>query len=75
MATKKVTSKKPATKKKATKPVKKGVKKTAGKKTTAKKGSKYACTVCGMAITVDTECGCVESCDIICCGEQMKQKK
>ncbi|MFC1862307.1 hypothetical protein ACFLT4_01030 [Chloroflexota bacterium] len=28
----------------------------------------YVCGVCGLAITVDEACGCVDFCDIICCG-------
>lgn len=63
------------------------VKKTAApvKKATAKKaavskkeslaGKSYVCGVCGLAVTVDEDCGCVEECDIICCGEQMKPKR
>ncbi len=78
MATKKVASKTTkavsATKKTtAAKTVKKSVKKPAAK--VAKKGDKYACEVCGMAVTVDSACGCVDSCDLICCGEQMRAKK
>jgi len=47
-----------------------------GKKTTeAKKGSRYVCSACGLVVTVDNVCGCVEACDIICCGEEMKPKK
>ncbi len=48
------------------------------KKTTKKKmrkGAKYACSVCGMAVSVDEVCGCVDVCDIICCGKQMKSRK
>ncbi|RJQ23183.1 MAG: desulforedoxin [Nitrospiraceae bacterium] len=40
-----------------------------------KKGAKYQCTVCGMAVTVDKICGCVEAHDIVCCGTEMKPKK
>ena len=40
----------------------------------AKKGSRYACRVCGLLVTVDKACGCVDACDIICCGLQMKPK-
>jgi hypothetical protein len=40
-----------------------------------KKGSKYQCSVCGIAVRVDEVCGCVDVCDIICCGKQMKPKK
>lgn len=41
------------------------------KKTTTKKrvteGDYYVCGVCGLAVTVDEACGCVDFCDIICC--------
>ena len=50
----------------------KRMKKTAKKST--KKGDKYVCGVCGMAVTVDTACGCIDTCDIICCGKGMKKK-
>ena len=36
---------------------------------------RYICEVCGLAVSVDNVCGCVDTCDIICCGEQMKAKK
>jgi hypothetical protein len=39
------------------------------------KGSKYTCGVCGMAVTVDTACGCTEAHPLVCCGKQMKVKK
>jgi hypothetical protein len=39
------------------------------------KGSKYTCSLCGMAVTVDTACGCVEAHPLVCCGKQMKVKK
>ena len=39
-----------------------------------KKGKRYACSVCGLAITVDNICGCVDACDIVCCGKAMKPK-
>lgn len=59
------------------------VKKAASKKAPAKKavakgktnaGDVYACQVCGLAVTVDEACGCVEACDIICCQAPMKKK-
>jgi hypothetical protein len=53
-------------------------KKKTAKKTTKrkiKKGAKYSCSVCGVAVRVDEVCGCVDMCDIVCCGEQMKPKK
>lgn len=45
-----------------------------GKKA-AKKGDAYQCGVCGLVVTVDEVCNCVDACDIICCGEEMKPKK
>lgn len=70
-----VTKKKVATSKamKGSKP-KRGVKKVSPKKQ-LKSGSHYQCGVCGLAVTVDEVCGCVDFCDIICCGEQMKPSK
>ncbi len=59
----------------AVKAVKKAaVKKPAVKKAVGspKKGDNYKCEVCGLAITVDEACGCVDVCDIICCGKPMK---
>ena len=66
----------------AVKPVKKApAKKPAAKKAPAKKasgspkkGDGYECVVCGLAIVVDEDCGCVDACDIICCGKPMKAK-
>ena len=55
------------------KAVKKVVKKSAKK--TMKKGEGYQCTVCGLAITIDELCGCVDACDIVCCETSMKPKK
>jgi hypothetical protein len=60
------------------------VKKTVAKKAPAKKaapkgkskvGQGYACGVCGLAITVDEDCGCAESHDIVCCETPMKKKR
>ena len=52
--------------------------KTRAKKHAAKKrmskGDSYACDVCGLVITVDEACGCVDA-DIICCGAPMKERK
>jgi rubrerythrin len=57
-------------------------KKAPARKTTTKKavaqvakGDSYVCEVCGLAVTVDEACGCVDVCDIICCGQPMKPKK
>jgi len=57
--------------------VKKAVKKVAkkGVKKGVKKGDVYKCSVCGLAVTVDEVCGCIDACDIICCEKQMKSKK
>ena len=81
MATAKM-SKKTATKKatvktaaKKTVAKKTAVKKTATKTAGMKKGSKYTCGVCGLAVTVDTACGCGEAAHIICCEKPMKMKK
>jgi hypothetical protein len=65
-------TKKPAAKK-AT--AKKAVKPSAKKKQGIKKGTKFSCEVCGLIISVDEVCGCVETCDILCCSEQMTKKK
>jgi rubrerythrin len=56
---------------------KKAAKKTAKKASPKKqkdlkKGAAYACSVCGLNVTVDQVCGCADFCDIICCGEQMQ---
>ncbi len=58
-----------AQKKETKKPVKKTAKKS------MKKGAGYQCSVCGLAITVDEVCGCVDACDIICCDKPMKPKR
>jgi hypothetical protein len=60
-------------------------KKTVAKKATAakkapaakqvKKNDTLACAVCGLVVRVDEVCGCVEVCDVICCGKEMKRKK
>lgn len=60
--------------------LKKAAKKTAPvKKTPTKKkvtkGASYSCDVCGIVVSVDEICGCVDTCDIVCCGEPMKEKK
>ena len=49
-----------------------GTKKTT---TASKKGTKYTCVVCGLVVTVDNVCGCVQTCDIACWGQQMTPKK
>ncbi len=62
-----------AVKKAAKKPVKKMVRKSPKK--AVKKGDLYECSVCGLAVTVDETCGCVDACDIICCEVPMKPKR
>jgi hypothetical protein len=37
-----------------------------------KKGDVYKCGVCGLAVKVDALCGCIDTCDIVCCEKQMK---
>lgn len=55
------------------------VKKASVKKTVARGKTKisdsYVCGVCGLALTVNEDCGCTEACDIICCSEPMKMKR
>jgi hypothetical protein len=75
MATKKTAAKTKAATKTGKAPVKKTAAKSVKKTNAVKKGAKYACEVCGLAVSVDNVCGCVESCDLICCGRQMKPKK
>lgn len=62
------------TTKKAVATKKAPVKKAAVKKSPVK-GQALECEVCGLAVTVDEDCGCIETCDIICCGQPMKEKK
>ena len=47
-------------------------KKTAKRKSNkkVKKNQKYTCSQCGAVVTVD-ECGCSETMNLSCCGEQM----
>ncbi len=84
---KKKTALKTVTKKAATKTAAKKAapKKTAEKKGTAKKvtagkaamkeGNRYVCGVCGLAVTVDTACGCVETAHLVCCEKPMRPGK
>lgn len=55
--------------------VKKTATKTAKKTEGMKKGNRYACSVCGLAVTVDTACGCAEATHLICCDKPMKVKR
>jgi hypothetical protein len=56
--------------------MKKMVKKKKGTKKTRKmrKGTKYTCRECGLVVTIDEVCGCVDFCDLMCCGKQMVRK-
>ena len=47
----------------------------AGKTKKAMKGDKYACDVCGLVVSVDTVCGCIDTCNILCCNEPMRHQK
>jgi hypothetical protein len=57
--------------------VKKAAKKVTKKvaKKGVRKGDVYKCSVCGLAVKVDTVCDCVGYCDIICCEKQMTPVK
>ncbi len=60
-------------------PVKKSASKAVAKKAPArvaraKRGDGYECAVCGLAVTIDEACDCIDVCDIICCGKPMKAK-
>ena len=59
------------------KTIKKAARKPAKKVSTkgVKKGDRFGCGVCGMVVSVDETCGCVDTCDLICCDEPMKAKK
>lgn len=45
------------------------------KKQKLKDGEKLTCRVCGLIVVVDEICGCIETCNIICCEKQMKKIK
>jgi hypothetical protein len=49
--------------------------KPAAEKKKSAKGASYACEVCGLVVSVDELCGCVDACDIICCDKPMKERK
>jgi hypothetical protein len=53
----------------------KGEQKTSKKKKKKEKGDKLVCEVCGLTVTVDEYCGCVDVCDLICCGQEMELKE
>jgi len=56
-------------------PVKKATAKKAAVKKVSRNGQSLVCGVCGLAVIIDEDCGCVEVHDIICCGEPMKARK
>jgi hypothetical protein len=62
----------PAKKAAPAKPAAKTAAKVTGKKVA--KGAALECVVCGLAVTVNEACGCVDYCDIVCCGKPMKAK-
>jgi hypothetical protein len=67
---------KPAAPKAAAKPAAAKAKKPAKtSKKKVKQGDRYSCDICGLVVSVDEACGCVDACDIICCGQQMKATK
>lgn len=57
---------------------KKATRKAPAKKAVARRtktGDAYSCSVCGLSVTVDEACGCVETHDLICCSKPMKKKR
>jgi hypothetical protein len=62
-----------AQKKAVAKTMKKAVSKSVKKP--VNKGDVYKCGVCGLSVVVDAVCGCVDTCDIICCEKEMKPGK
>jgi hypothetical protein len=39
------------------------------------KDDRYTCELRGLVVSGDEICGCVDVCDIICCGKPMKRKE
>lgn len=42
-----------------------------------RKGDVFVCADkdgCGIEVEVKAVCGCIEDCDLVCCGKQMKRK-
>ena len=39
------------------------------------KGENLVCGTCGLEVTVDNLCGCVDVCDLVCCGLEMQPKE
>ena len=71
MAVKKAAKKAPAKKKAVAKRAGCGT----ASRAKVKAGDQYKCSVCGLVVSVDETCGCVKTCDILCCGSQMKKKR
>ncbi len=44
------------------------------KKSSSRVGAKYACSDCGLLVTVDQDCDC-GTIDLVCCGVPMKKKR
>ena len=40
-----------------------------------KKGDAYKCSVCGLVVSVDETCGCIDYCDLVCCETPMKARR
>ena len=55
------------------------VQKGAGSKTPSKRksraGDRYVCDACGLAITVDEDCCCMDPCDLLCCDMPMRKRR
>ena len=49
--------------------------KSAPKKDVMKKGEKLECRTCGLIVSVDEVCGCMDLTHVTCCGKPMKSKK
>lgn len=73
MATKKKPVAKVTSKKALPGGAKKAITKTAPQKA-SRVGTKYACSDCGLIVTVDQDCGC-SIVDLVCCGTPMKKKR
>jgi hypothetical protein len=53
---------------------KKKTKKPSKEKKEMKKGDEWVSGECGLAVIVDEVCGCVDVCDLTCCGKEMQPK-
>ncbi len=51
------------------------VKRATAEKKKVAKDDRYVCETCGLVVSVDEVCGCVDVCDIICCDQPMKRKE